>query len=266
MARYIKIFANSGETKTAIDNETLSKPYVVFNTSTSGIDYDTISAQIDYSTIPFTVEAMQDGYVGIRTSYLEDIVYSINGGSWNSYSSRVSVNSGDTVAFKATDNDKVLGSQFMGDTTVRYNLYGNIGSLIYGDDFLTTDYSDKYCYMTQWIYGDEHIVDTEHLILPFMDVSSIQQCYAQMFRSCTNLVSAPTLPATILGSYCYYQMFNYCENLNYIKCLATTNIGSDNTYSWVQGVASTGTFVKKSGVNWPTGENGIPSGWTVIEE
>lgn len=31
------------------------------------------------------------------------------------------------------------------------------------------------------------------------------------------------------------------------------------------GVSPTGTFVKKAGVDWPTGNSGIPSGWTVVE-
>lgn len=35
---------------------------------------------------------------------------------------------------------------------------------------------------------------------------------------------------------------------------------------WVDGVSSTGTFVKKAGANWQLTHNGIPSGWTVIEE
>ena len=36
------------------------------------------------------------------------------------------------------------------------------------------------------------------------------------------------------------------------------------TSNWVDGVASTGTFVKASDMNnWPTGASGIPKGWTV---
>jgi hypothetical protein len=35
----------------------------------------------------------------------------------------------------------------------------------------------------------------------------------------------------------------------------------------VKSVASTGTFTKASGVtSWPTGNNGIPEGWTVNEQ
>ena len=34
-----------------------------------------------------------------------------------------------------------------------------------------------------------------------------------MFWSCTNLASAPELPATILANYCYFGMFGKCTNL-----------------------------------------------------
>ena len=93
-------------------------------------------------------------------------------------------------------------------------------------------------------------------------------CYIIMFQGCTSLTTAPELPATTLASSCYQGMFNGCTNLNYIKCLAT----NDNLYAgfasgWVYGVAETGTFVKDaSATSWPTGENGIPTGWIVDDE
>lgn len=92
------------------------------------------------------------------------------------------------------------------------------------------------------------------------------RCYQYMFRYCTSLTTAPELPATTLDEqYCYNEMFNGCTSLNYIKCLATSrNVSKDVTYLWVQDVASTGTFVKaQSMTSWPSGNSGIPSGWTV---
>ena len=90
--------------------------------------------------------------------------------------------------------------------------------------------------------------------------------YENMFAGCTSLETAPELPASSLASYCYQGMFNGCSNLKYIKCLATYGIDSAySTNGWVSGVASTGTFVKDQNANWPTGNNGIPSGWTIID-
>ena len=87
-----------------------------------------------------------------------------------------------------------------------------------------------------------------------------------MFSGCTGLTTAPELPATTLTSNCYNGMFSGCTKLNYVKCFAKTNINTyDSTYAWLYYVSSNGTFVKASGSTWPTGNNGIPSGWTVEE-
>jgi len=90
-------------------------------------------------------------------------------------------------------------------------------------------------------------------------------CYRQMFNGCTSLTTAPELPATELADYCYYEMFSGCTSLNYIKCLATDISANGCTNSWVDGVASTGTFVKNASMSsWTTGENGIPANWTRV--
>ncbi len=90
-------------------------------------------------------------------------------------------------------------------------------------------------------------------------------CYGYMFEDCIKLTTAPELPATTLAQSCYRGMFNVCISLKYIKMLATNTSAKDCLYIWVDGVASTGTFVKSAGVNIPSGRNGIPSGWTVEE-
>jgi len=93
-------------------------------------------------------------------------------------------------------------------------------------------------------------------------------CYAHMFEKCTSLTRAPELPAMTLVDACYRTMFGSCSNLTYIKCLVEDlgqSLSSNPFLSWVGNVSPTGTFVKKAGVEWPTGWNGIPVGWTVEE-
>lgn len=97
--------------------------------------------------------------------------------------------------------------------------------------------------------------------LPATSLSS--NCYAYMFRMCTSLTTAPVLKATRLTTNCYSNMFYGCSSLNYIKSMNTTD---PNSYcgNWVYGVAASGTFVKNSAATWTTtGNNGIPTGWTV---
>ena len=91
-------------------------------------------------------------------------------------------------------------------------------------------------------------------------------CYSNMFVGCRSLTTAPVLPATALAERCYYNMFESCTSLNYIKCLATDISATDCTFNWVYKVASSGTFVKNSAASWKTGDNGIPTGWTVINQ
>ena len=115
-------------------------------------------------------------------------------------------------------------------------------------------------------YGCSSLV-TAPSILPARMLT--QGCYENMFKGCASLITAPELPATTLASGCYRMMFYGCSNLNYIKCLTNTvNSPSSETYLWVFGVASTGTFVKNPNMNsWTIGStdyNGIPEGWTVV--
>ena len=95
----------------------------------------------------------------------------------------------------------------------------------------------------------------------------VSNCYNNMFQGCTSLTTAPELPATTLQANCYRYMFEGCTSLNYIKALFTTAPSSSYTSNWVSGVASTGTFVKNSAATWTTtGVNGIPTGWTVVND
>lgn len=89
-------------------------------------------------------------------------------------------------------------------------------------------------------------------------------CYNSMFYGCASLTQAPELPATTLAANCYDAMFYNCTKLNYIKMLATDISASNCLNNWVNGVSSTGTFVKNAAMeSLPTGNSGIPNGWTV---
>ena len=170
------------------------------------------------------------------------------------------------------------------------NIGGNIMSLIYGANYygkvsLTGyDYAFKdlfrsctnlrnaaelklpattladYCYY-QTFMGCENL--TTAPLLPATSLAS--HCYDSMYWSCHKLTAASELPAAILVNGCYRDMYYSCGALQYIKMLATDISASECLYHWVQGVASSGTFIKAAGVTIPTGESGIPSGWTVEE-
>ena len=92
----------------------------------------------------------------------------------------------------------------------------------------------------------------------------VTSCYENMFKGCTSLTTAPVLPATTLVSRCYDWLFKDCSSLNYIKAMFTTTPSSSYTGGWVDGVSSSGTFVKNSSASWSVrGVNGIPNNWTI---
>ena len=118
------------------------------------------------------------------------------------------------------------------------------------------------CYYFMF-YGCTNLVNAP--VLPATTLA--RECYYAMFQDCTSLVTAPTLPAITLANSCYNVMFYGCTKLNHIKAMFVTKPGTDYTYNWVRGVASSGIFVKNSEATWNfTGNDGIPSGWTVIKE
>lgn len=85
-----------------------------------------------------------------------------------------------------------------------------------------------------------------------------------MFAGCVALKTAPVLPAKTITTDGYQEMFEDCSSLEKVICLAES-IPDGATNSWLSNVAAQGTFVKAPGVEWPTGDSGIPEGWTVEE-
>lgn len=100
------------------------------------------------------------------------------------------------------------------------------------------------------------------LALPAKTAAS--SCYYRMFYNCKSLTTAPTLPITTLTSNCYYNMFYGCSNLKYINTNQTSFTGCT---SWVQNVATSGTFNCLSALGTSSsitrGVSACPTNWTV---
>ena len=104
------------------------------------------------------------------------------------------------------------------------NIYGNIMSLIYGDNFygqtvLDTPYSFVRLFNPAY-YND--IIDASNLILPATTLS--EYCYTELFRKCKRLTVGPKLPATTLSTRCYSHMFDGCKSLTSAPELQATTL------------------------------------------
>ena len=252
---------------------------------------------IDYSTLYTTMEILTGGTInwnshGGYVSGRYPISYSLNDGEWTTIDKgSINVSAGDIIRFKGANNSygnsSGSGHSFTG-TTATFNLYGNIMSMFYNDDF-SGQTTLKGAYTTYKMFNGTNVLDASNLILPsttlqvgayllmFGNCTLLQTtprlpatevssfCYSSMFSGCSSLTVASELPATTLASYCYNNMFQGCSSLNYVKCLATDISASSCINNWLSGVSSSGTSEGYSSAGYPSGASGIPAGWTLVE-
>jgi len=264
MVKYVKKYSTTTEYNTFI-NTNPTEDYIIYCNDTKKTHF----VHKNY----FKFEVVNDGTITWKTNNANNtktISYSTdNGSTWTSVTSSKSgvslgtFTAGQKVLIKGTNTAYGTSSyyNYFGGTA-KVNVYGNIMSLIYGDNFtnqttLPASYTFKYLF-----YGYSNLLSAEYLVLPATTLADY--CYESMFQDCTSLVTAPELPALTLQEGCYSNMFYGCTSLNNITCLATDISATDCTSDWVTNVSATGTFVRDENMSsWTIGTSGIPTGWTV---
>lgn len=180
---------------------------------------------VDYSTQYLTFEVVDGGtieFVATDESVSKTISYSLdNGRTWTDLTSSTSYQSmggtlsaGDKVLVKGRNNtyasnDRGYYNHFT--STAKVNVYGNIMSLISGDDFVGNKTLTEINTFYHLFADNSKLLSAKHLILPATTLTSY--CYAYMFWNCANFTTAPQLPATTLSTFCYQYMFRECTNL-----------------------------------------------------
>lgn len=164
---------------------------------------------------------------------------------------------------------------------------GNINTLLNYKDLENVTLT-KHCFQ-ELFYDATKLTSASNLVLPSTTLAA--NCYCNLFLNCSSLTDAPALPATNLADYCYWSTFQGCTSLTtapilpatflktgsyyymFADCSSLTNVTSyanriDASYclqNWMDGVASTGTFYNYGSATYPRNINGIPSGWTIVE-
>ena len=124
--------------------------------------------------------------------------------------------------------------------------------------------------LAEWCYSSMFSGCTSLTTAPALPAETLAlSCYVDMFEACTSLTAAPVLPATTLTKECYYGMFNQCFRLASVTCLATDISASECTMEWLKNagrdVPGQKTFTTPSTTAWPSGDSGIPDGWTRVD-
>lgn len=77
------------------------------------------------------------------------------------------------------------------------------------------------------------LVDASGLQLDYLSLSD--SAYNAMFKGCSGLIAAPSLPAMRLGSKCYYEMFKNCTSLTTAPELPATSLANNCYQNMFQG-------------------------------
>ena len=195
--------------------------------------------------------------------------YSVGGDKWVRFTGTVS-----NVAFggakgnlrlrgkssngTATNNTTYCSKISFSDANVPVKCTGDIRTLINYADYSTDNTGTaKFCYLFS---GCTQITSAPEL--PAKTLATF--CYEHMFEGCTALTSAPELPAKTLANYCYRYMFNGCTNLSSVTMLATDVGANDCLRSWLFD-AGTGaisrTLTVASAVAYTAIESTLPDNW-----
>ena len=134
---------------------------------------------------------------------VEGLEYSVGGGAWATLGTS-------TVEFGGTSNDlRLRGTNGYGTAEDSDNFDDNCSTISFGNA------TPVEC------SGD---VRTLLDYINYETVSTANASYRLLFNGCTQLVTAPELPATVLTSGCYYKMFQGCTSLTAAPALPATTL------------------------------------------
>lgn len=255
--KYLKLFQTLEEYDAYMAGEVFY-PNVSYVQGTKSVFYNT--------EVPLYILAIEDLTITMSLMSSDGVAYSLDGVEWVALTTKSNktpvIPAGSKVYFKnSTPASNAYRESAMFTISAPCKLGGNIMSMLYGDDYSGKTDTQAGCFRGMF-RQQTSIQDASSLVMPATSMTS--QCYREMFLGCSSMVKGPALPALILVDRCYEQMFYGCSSLQYIKALFTTTPSSSYTNSWVSGVASSGVFVKNKDAAWSvTGNNGVPSSWTI---
>lgn len=158
----------------------------------------------------FTITAVYDNSEVIFYNENKNVslYYSFDKTTWTSWdynNNNITLQHNQSVYLKG-NNLQFSDSRFS-NTTSRYQVSGNIMSLIYGDDFKNKTVLNE-VRVFAGLFQFSSVYKADNLILPATTLSPA--CYLAMFSSCETLMYPPELPATTLATDCYSNMFRQC--------------------------------------------------------
>ena len=209
--------------------------YWVYGVSSSGTFVKNKIATWDESGIVpagWTVETM-DGtpYVTFTSNTVQtlrmsqevsSLQYSVNGGTWSTLGTSI-------VTFGGMNGDiRLRGKSSVGTNGATITFGYTTPVTCSGDIRTLVDYENYDTANTSQAVFKELFKDcTQLTTAPRLPATTLADyCYESMFRGCTSLTQAPKLPATTLAYAAYHCMFQNCSSLTTAPELPATNLES----------------------------------------
>ena len=163
-----------------------------------------VKIESDIPYVTFTADATQ---TITMSKAVETLEYSVNGGEWKELGTN-------TVTFGGENGNLRLRGK------------SSIGTAVSSIDYSSIDFKNG---INVSCNGDiRTLVDYEN----YATVNTSEARFCNLFRVCSELTSAPKLPATILADECYNLMFSGCKNLTIAPELPATTL----TYACYNGM------------------------------
>ena len=155
--------------------------------------------------VTFSANAEQTFQMSKAVSTLE---YSVGDGDWAELDTIQVTFGGEhgNLRLRGKSSVGTNGAQISFGNTTKVACSGDIRTLIDFENYETITSSGKF--NSLFMYCSQLISAPE---LPATTLAS--SCYRQMFSGCSSLAQAPELPATTLADYCYQSMFSNCSSL-----------------------------------------------------
>ena len=166
-----------------------------------------------------------------------------NGNGWKTWDGN-EITSGENgnnhcIYLRGTGNSKITG---VNSSSAKWSIVGtNIACN--GDIDLLLDYATvkngNHPSMANYCYSYIFRGCTSLTAAPSLPATTLANyCYSYMFQGCTSLTAAPSLPATTLANYCYSSMFYGCTSLTAAPSLPATTLASSCYDSMFYGCTS----------------------------
>lgn len=207
---------------------------LVWQKSTSIPDYLCFTALDDNTQFTFTK------FINLASTAIPSISYSMDGGdTWTEVAmsgfgnedivTTPAVNAGGKVLWKAEAGKFATSPTGYSTFTAngRFNVSGNILSLLYGDNYGDKTDTRAYTYTFSSLFRDNtNLIDASQLKLPTGHLNAGD--LLGLFRGCTSLVhGAPLYAPNIPGSCCYW-MYHGCTSMTEMPTIAATSMLKDD--------------------------------------